>query len=146
MLLIMVVMPLMVMAGSESYVIVNIDKTGVAMSVTEATTSKNITKQNAYTEAMWNSFGITNSIIGSYPYIIKDGTDWRDMTPAEVTTVDTKIKDEVTVDAEADVDMDAIFHMVANAIKNNAKTYDEVKDLFTDGVDPKKAKKQKKNK
>ena len=97
---------------------------------------------NQYSDAEWTAFGITEKA----PYIIKDGEVWRDMVQAEKDAVDAVIKQETTVAAEADVDMDALFHAVAESIKNNDKTYEAVKANFKAGVDPKKAKKKEKSK
>ncbi len=97
--------------------------------------------KNQYSDAEWTAFGITSEA----PYIIKDGAVWRDMVQAEKDAVDAITKQEVTDAASADVDLDALFEAIAQA-SDKKMTKQEVIDAFKGAVDPKKAKKEKKNK
>ena len=125
---------------ASSYKFVGTDKDGNATALTTAYSGKPHTlKENEYSIPTWDSFGITNEV----PYIIKDGNDWRDMTPAEVEAQDDKIQEAVTEEAVADVDMDALFRTMSEITQGGPKTYEEVKAIFTGSVDPKKAKKKK---
>jgi len=123
---------------------VNIDKDGDVESIGSmfGKNAKANHAKNRYTEAEWSAFGITNQP----PYIIKDGTAWRNMTPSEIATKDAEIQEEVTSEVTEDATADAILRTIAEAIKTNTKTYEGVKAIFTGEVDPKKAKKKKEKK
>lgn len=93
--------------------------------------------KNEYPESY--SFPATNMM-----YWKKVGTDWVEMDAAEKLAVDASKKEKVTVLATDDAINDALIAAIAEAIKQNAKTYDEVKAIFKGKVDPKKANKKSK--
>jgi len=73
-------------------------------------------------------------------YWKKVGNDWVAMNLAEQAVVNESKKQKALVDAQANVDMDALFQAVADAVKNSLKTKAEVEQAFKAGVDPKKQK------
>ena len=79
-------------------------------------------------------------------YWKKVDTDWVMMTAGERTAKDATLKQEATVTAETNVDMDALFQTIADAVKGNLKTKPEIIAAFKDAVDPKKADKKNKEK
>jgi hypothetical protein len=77
-------------------------------------------------------------------YWKKSGADIVAMTPAEQDVVNGNAQQEVLELATEDAISDALIAAIAEAIKQNAKTYDEVKAIFKGKVDPKKADKKSK--
>ena len=73
-------------------------------------------------------------------YWKKVGNDIVAMTPAEQAVVNSNLQTEVTVATTGDAQMDAILRTIAEAIKNNEKTYEGVVAIFKGQVDPKKVK------
>lgn len=76
-------------------------------------------------------------------YWKKVGSDIVAMTPAEQAVVNEDIKQKTTVATTGDAQMDAMLRTIAEAIKNNEKTYEGVVAIFKGQVDPKKAKEEK---
>ena len=66
------------------------------------------------------------------------------MTPAEQATLNSSLQQKATDEASDDEISDALLGTIAEAVKQNAKTKDEVKAIFKGQVDPKKAKDKKK--
>ena len=66
------------------------------------------------------------------------------MTAPEKTAKDDVIKQESLDLAVEDVDLDALFHAIAEVV-GGGTTYEDVKNAFKQNVDPEKAK-EKKNK
>ena len=79
-------------------------------------------------------------------YWKKSGADWVAMTPAEQAVVNSNKQVYVTTIVVNDAIYDAFLATIADAIKDNKKTYDEVKAIFQSKVDPKKADKKEKEK
>lgn len=77
-------------------------------------------------------------------YWKKVGSDIVAMTPAEQATVNSNIQNEVTVATTGDAQTDAILRTIAEAVKQNAKTYEEIVAIFKGQVDPKKVKEKNK--
>jgi hypothetical protein len=82
----------------------------------------------------------------AFMYWKKVGTDWVEMDAAEKLAVDASKQEQITVLATDDAINDALIAAIAEAIKQNAKTYDEVKAIFKGKVNPKKANKKVKDK
>lgn len=94
---------------------------------------------NEYLQSEWDAFGITNEV----PYIVKDGSVWRNMTAAEQAVVNSNLQGRLVSEVVADATDDAIIRTIAEAVRLNAKTYNEVKAILHGQVDPKKAKAKK---
>jgi len=77
--------------------------------------------------------------VEDFMYWKKVGNNWVAMSPAEQVVVNESKKQKALAAAQANVDMDALFQAVADAVKNNLKTKAEVEQAFKAGVDPKKA-------
>jgi len=117
-------------------------KNGEVMGVTRKFGTKAHTPDPAKNEyPVGYSFPQTNMM-----YWKKSGDDWVVMTAGEQTAKDAITKQETTVTASADVDMDALFQTIADAVKGNLKTKPEIIAVFKDAVDPKKADKKNKEK
>jgi len=80
-----------------------------------------------------------------YKYWIKVDTNWVDMTTNQMAVVDQKIKLDVTTNAVNNINMDALFHLIAHMSTVKDKDYAYVTNAFMNSVSPSKDKSKTKN-
>lgn len=127
-----------VLADSWWTVITNLDGSASSKYFTVNCLPPHTLKTNEYPE---NYAFPTNDI----QYWKKSGNDWIAMTPAEQTNVDMVVQQSIADIAGSDVNMDALFKVMAHlndqSIKN--KDYAYITNYFKNAVSPSKAKKKK---